>query len=336
MNPHSMFVPSFRMGNFLNSQTNLDIMTYLAKGLSFRQIADEIKKKHSFVQTRSDFLKKHSLMAFGRWNIDVQALGMIKTAEFYDYKEEILSEIFGDQSKNLYLSYFSHVMMGEMKYFAIYTYPEEVKDREGFEISSWYYIFPHFSLPFFKDGSFEEELEEYFENENNENPFPPRGERIKNPDLIDIYLCRYIQQELGDVNLREYTERMQEEFNNDEVHYSTVRTRFQRLRDKNIIYPVNPLDFGVLSYTHIFFITNYDEIFRFLKVLGKLNILAAISFMRDGKNMVLVQCPYDTGNAIINFLSSLDRRCLVFITTRVETNRGLPYKYYLRRNRWEI
>ena len=89
----------------------------IARGLSFRQKAHRIGKKHSFVQAKSDFLRSHAMMIFGRWNVDVQALGMIKTAEFYDYEEGIKSEILGDKYENFYLSYLTRIMMGKMKYY---------------------------------------------------------------------------------------------------------------------------------------------------------------------------------------------------------------------------
>jgi len=327
---------SFRMQNFLDSEINLNIMTYLSQGLSFREIGEKIGKKHSFVQTRSDFLKKHKIMTFGRWNVDSYALGMVRTAEFYDYKPEIKNEILSDKSenhnkRNFYLSYFSHVIMGKMRYFAIYAYPEEVKNRTGFEITSWYYFFPHFTLPFFRNDNFEKELENTFESENNKNPLPPRGEKIK-PDLIDIYLCRYIQMELEDVNLREYTRRMEEEIGNlVDVHYSTLRTRFQKLKEKGVIYPVNPLDFEELPFIRFYFITAYPEVFRFCKVLSRLNIITAISFMENNEYMVLVQCPYNTREAVAQFLGNLDQECQIFSTSCIESNRGLPYKYYLQK-----
>ena len=90
MNPPSVLAGEHAVRDFLGNQENLDIMTYLSRGLFFRQIAHRIDKKHSHVQTRSDFLNKHSMMTFGRWNIDLKALGIVKTAQFYEYKEEVL------------------------------------------------------------------------------------------------------------------------------------------------------------------------------------------------------------------------------------------------------
>lgn len=332
MSPSSLITREFEVRNFLEDQTNLDVMTYLAEGFSFRQIADKIRKKHSYVQSKSDFLKKHAIMVFNRWNIDIQALGMVKTAEFYEYREEIKNEILGNEYKNFYLSYLVQVIMGEMKYFAMYTFPEEIRNRIGFEITNWYYTFPHFTLPFFKNGQFEKEFDKIFEEENNENTLPPRGQKIKNPDLIDIYTCRYVQLELGDINLRRYTSRMRDEIGDlVDVRYSTVLARFEKLKEKNIIYPVNPLNFKELPYVNLFFITEYDQIFRFMKTLSRLNIVVAISFTKTGKNILHLQCPYEKGSSIANALSRLDKKSQMFSITNLYVNRGLPYEYYLEK-----
>ena len=317
--------------NFLDNHANLDVMTLIAKGSSFRQISHKIGKKHFFVQTKSDFLRNHTMVAGGRWNVDLQALGIVKTAAFYDYKEEIKNEILGNENKSFYLSYLSQVLMGEMKYFAMYNYPEEIREKEGFEVTSWYDTFPRFKVPFFKNGQFENEFEEIFEEEDNENPLPPRGKRIKDFDLIDLYICRYIQLESGDINLKRYTRRMEEDIGNlIDVRYSTVRNRFERLKKKNIIFPRNPLDFSGISYVRIFCITAYDQIFRFMKTLDKLNIITAISFMEE-KNMIYVECPYDKQHTIANIMCNLDRTCQIFFVTKTYVNRGLPYRYYLRK-----
>ena len=323
----SVIAPQFAVQNFLSEEVNLEIMTYLSKGLSYRATAEKVGTNHSFVQDRNRFLRDHGMMVRGRWNVDVQALGMTKTVEFCDYTENNWNRI---MERNFYLSYLSQVMMGKMKYLAMYTFPEEVQNRTGSEITSWYYTFPHFTLPFFKNKNFEEEFWRIFEEEDNESPLPPRGERIKNPDLIDIYICRFIQTELEDINLREYTKRMKEEIGNIiDVHYSTVRTRFQKLREKHIIFPVNPISLTEASYVHLFCITSSNQIFRFIKSLNTLNILLAISFMKDGRNILYIHAPYDKQNNMANILGELDKEGQMFSVTNLQVNRGLPYKHYL-------
>jgi len=93
-----------------------------------------------------------------------------------------------------------------------------------------------------------------------ENPLPPREERIKNPDLINIYICRFVQIELEDVNLKKYTRRTEEDIGDIiDVHYSTVRTKFQRLKEKHVIFPVNPINLTGAFYVHLFYIKSYNQ-----------------------------------------------------------------------------
>ena len=307
---------------FLGSQADLDMITYLSK-------AHRIGKEYLLEKARNDFIDKYSITKFGRWNIDVNALGMTKTIGFYGYSENSWKKIF---SRNLFLSHLSQIEIGIAKYLAMYTFPDE-EEKVGSEISSWYYMFPYFTHPFFENGEFEKKFERIFEEENNRNPLPPRGGKIKKPDLIDMYICRYVQRELGDINLGEYTRRMREEISDlVKVHERAVETRFRRLEEKKIIYPVNPLNFTELSYVDVFFITAYEEVFRFMKTLNKLNIITAISFMENNsKNILYIQCPYDKKNTIANILNELDRKSQIFSIVNTYVNRGLPYRYYLRK-----
>jgi hypothetical protein len=173
-------------------------------------------------------------------------------------------------------------------------------------------------------------LEEYFEEENNKSPFPPRGQKMKDPDLIDIYICRYIQLEREDIDLKEYTRRMEDEIGDlVDVTYSKVRQKFQKMMETNVIYHINPLYFSEVSYVSFFVITEYKRIFKFIKALNRLNIISGVSYMKDGKHMLCIHCPYDTKNDIINFLCDLDRNSQIFSIVDFIVNRGIPYKYYL-------
>lgn len=328
----------YKIEDFLNDEKNLDIMTHLSKGLLFSEIAERIEKDPPFVQTQYEFLKKNKMMVKGQWNVNVKALGMVETAEFYEDSERGWDRIF---ERNFFLSYLSRVEMGPTRYLAMYTFPKEVENKAGSEITSWYYTFPEFKLPFFKNGDFEKNLERIFEEENNENPLPSEVQEIKSPnlidaDLIDIYLCRYVQSELEDINLKTYTERMKEEIGDlIGVSDDIVEAKFKRLKEEKVIYAVNPLDFSILSYVYIFFITAYDEIFRLMKALSRLNIITGISFMENGRKILSVHCPHDRKNAIADFLGNLDRESQIYSVTKVHLRRGLPYEYYLEKKKRE-
>jgi len=275
------------------------------------------------------------MLVRGRWNVDVRALGMTKTIEFYDFTERSWDEILEKRSS---LSFLCEITQEEKtRYLAMYTFPEDVKNRIGSEISSWYYTFPHFTLPFFKNGNFQEEFWKIFEEEPNESPLPPRGERIENPDLIDIFICRYVQTDLEDINLRDYTRRMKEEIGDlIDVQYSTIQKRFHKLKEKNVIYSVNPIDLTEALYTHFFCITSYIQIFRFMEALNRLNIITAISFGKDGRNILYIHGPHNRQHMITRMLTELDSRSHVFSITNLKVNRGLPYKYYLEKYKKDL
>ena len=300
-------------------------MIHFAQGLSYEEIGEKIGIESAVVRERIEFLKDYGMMNFGRWNVDVEALGMTKTIKFYEYSEDSWKRIY---ENNLFLSYLSQVKMGRTRYLAMYTFPEKKKDKIGSEISSWYYLFPHFTLPF-KVWDFSKKLEKTFEKEDNENPLPERGERIENPDLIDIYLSMYVQQEFMDINSERYTRKMEEEIGNH-VSDKLIEERLKTLKEKNIIYPVNPFDFTRISYIHIFFITAYAEKFRFMKALNKLNVTTGISFAENNENIIYVHCPIDVQNDIANLMNKLDKESKMFAITLVYENRTLPYKYFLR------
>jgi len=80
-------VPQIAVQDFLSEEINLEIMTYLSEGLTAKTITEKVGKPHSFVQDTIRFLRDHQMRVRGQWNIDVRALVMTKTIEFYDYTE---------------------------------------------------------------------------------------------------------------------------------------------------------------------------------------------------------------------------------------------------------
>jgi len=315
--------------NFLNDQTNLDVMTYLAKGEPSEKITKKIEIKPLFLESRINFIKKCGLISFGSWNVDVNALGMIKTFEFCDYNEEGWNKLF---EKNFFLSYFSQIEIGKIKYLAMYTFPEEIKDKIGFEMSSWYYTFPSFKAPFFRNDFSKEKFLELYDEETNENPLPSRGEKIENPSLIDFYICRYVQLEVGATDLKKYAGRMKKEIGNIiDISYDEVIKHYQMLKEKNIIYRVSPLNFTNFSFVSFYCITSLRKVFKLMKTLNKFNILTGISFMRGKKSFLIIHCPHESRNTIIRIFDQLNRESEIYFITKIYENRGFPYKYYLEK-----
>lgn len=321
--------PTEEIRNFLNEQENLDVMTYFSKGDSYDEIAKKIGRSEPFVKSSVEFLKKHGLIPFGRWNIDVDALEMIKTLVFCNYTEDSWNKLF---RRNFFLSYFSQIDVGKTKYLAMYTFPKEVKDRIGIQITSWYYTFPNFEIPFFKYDFNADLFLEQYENEENSNTLPQRGDNSRNPDLIDLFICRYIQKETGAVNLKKYSTRMEKEIGDIiDVDEDEVRAHFERLVDNHVIYPVVPLEFSEISYIHIYCITSLDDIFRLMKMLNRFNIIAGLSFIMGKKAFLYIHCPSNLTRTIMEVFSQLDRESEIYHVTKFRKNLGLPYKYYLKK-----
>jgi len=333
-----MITPGDDIEDFLNKQENLDVITYFSRGDSYEKIAKKIKGNSESVTSVIENLEKYELMSqFGRWNVDVNALGMIKTFEFCSYTEDGWNRLF---KRNFYLSYFSQVEVGRTKYLAMYTFPEEVKDKIGCEITSWYYTFPHFRVPLFMNGFNKEEFfrsyEESYEEEDNTTPLPPRGERIENPDLIDFYICRYVQFERGAINLKEYTERMKKEIGDIiDVSEDDVKKHFEILWEKHVIYPIVPLLLSKISYVPIYCITSLEVVFRLMKTLNKFNVITAISFIMGNKYKYFLyfQCPHKLRSPIMTIFDQLDKENEIYFFTKTYENRGFPYKYYLEKYR---
>jgi len=313
----------------LDKQINLDIMASLSKGKPYREIVKKTEKRASYVRSVVRSLKDYGLIQFGRWNVDIQALGMIKTLEFRGFTEDSWNKIFDN---NLFLSYLSKIKIGKTKYLAMYTFPKEIREKKGSEISSWYYNYPHFEVPFFKQNFTKKNFLEQFEKENNESCLPHRGKKIKKPDIIDYLICRYVQLEKDDPNMQKCAEEINEIIGTDiDVSSDLVEKRFERLKRNNIIYPVVPLDFSGISYGRIYCIISSREIFKLMKTLNRFNMITAISFVEGNSYVLLIQCPYEFQNTVTRIIDQLDRENEMYVVTRVHVNRGFPYKYYLEK-----
>jgi len=314
--------------NLLNNPVTLDIMACYSKGKSHKEVADETEKKPLYVNSVIRSLRDYKLIEFGRWNIDVQALGMIKTLEFRAFTEDSWNEIY---ENNFFLSYLARIKIGKTKYLAMYTFPKEIKKEIGSEISSWYYSFPHFKIPL-RQIPTEKDFFEQFEKENNDRPFPLRGEEIDKPDLIDFLIGKYVQLEKGDIDLKKCTEEINELIGeNIDITRDEVEVHFENMKNKNVIYPVVPLDFSRISYGRIYCIISPKKIFKLMKTLNKFNMIVGISFMEGDRDILLIQCPYEFQSTITNIIDQLDRENETYLVTKIYENRSLPYKYYLEK-----
>lgn len=325
-----MNTQEYKIRNFLRNQENLDVMTYFSKGESFEQIAKRINRTVLSVRSKVGFLRKNKLMLSSGWNIDINALGMVKTLEFCGCTGGGWDKLF---ERDFFLSYFSQIEVGKPKYLAMYTFPNEVKNKIGCEITSWYYTFPHFKEPFFGFKS-KEEFSRLYEKEDNRSTLPPRGERIKDPDLVDLYICRYIQLEAYVVNLEKYAERMKKEIGDiTDVSSRIVEEHFQLLKEKNIIYRVIPLDFSSISHSLVYCIVSQEIAIRLMKTLNKLNMITGISFINEERTFLYFQCPLELKYTIVDIFDEVDEENEIYFVREILKNRGIPYKYYLEKHK---
>ncbi|MBU7047833.1 MAG: hypothetical protein HXS54_15460 [Theionarchaea archaeon] len=316
--------------NFLENQENLDVMTYFSKGEPYEEIARRTNKSVHCVKSTIESLKEYRLVSTG-WNIDTDALGMVKTLEFCNCTEDGWDKLF---KRDYFLSYFSQIEVGKPKYLAMYTFPREIRNKIGCEITSWYYTFPHFERPFSIPDNFEEEFFKLYDEEDNRNTLPPRGERIRDPDLIDIFLCKYIQLETDIVNVEDYTKRMKKDIGDiTDVSNREVEKRFHMLKEMNIIYRIVPIDFLEISYSLIYCIISREKAFKLMKTLNKFNIITGISFINEKKAFVYLQCPPGSRRTIVDIVDQLDNENEIYFVRETRKIRGIPYKYYLEKHK---
>lgn len=327
------------VAELLNDQTNLDIIASYSRGKSVGEIAKEIGRERPYVNDVIESLRDYHLLQFGRWNIDVQALGMTRTLEFRSFTEDSWNAIY---ENNFFLSYLARVEMvflsslsrvktRETKYLAMYTFPEE-EGKVGTEISSWYYNYPNFRTPFFRQDFNKKSFFEQFEEEDNSNPLVPRGEKIENPSIIDFLICRYVQLEEGDIDFEKCTKEIKEIAGKYiDVSEDEAEARFEDLKNKNVIYPIIPLDFSRISYDRIYSIMSRKEIFRLMKTSNKFNIITGISLMEEKKAFILIQFPHTFQDTVAAILDQLDEENEMYVVASIYENRSIPYKYYLEK-----
>ncbi|MBU7012135.1 MAG: hypothetical protein HXS46_15730 [Theionarchaea archaeon] len=329
--PFHADIPQDRdLRDLLTEQEKLDVMYHLSKGVSIEEIATKMSKTRSFVQQTDVLLRNYGLLTDTRWGIDTEALKMKKILKVYPHSEGILEKVL---SEDAYITHFVQIREGKGALIAIYTFPEEAKKRvSGIPISSWYYSFPRFTIPFFKENLYEE----FFGRCNsvsNENPFLPRGTHIKDVDLIHIFICRYAQlwPELTVDNL---TTTIKEEIGDlTRVSSDLIKERLETLIKSNVIFPINPLFFGRINYNSLISIIEHREIYRILKAFNQFNIIAAMCYISKTKYGLWLHYFHRQEKSILDILDDLDSHSQTYLLSDTLIRRTIPYDYYLNKER---
>ncbi|MBU7047495.1 MAG: hypothetical protein HXS54_13760 [Theionarchaea archaeon] len=346
----------YRLRRFFGQQDNLDAIYWLMKGYSYREVGDTIGRPHSFVQRVSNFLRVHGLAVGRQWKADLEALNMTRTFKFYDYIWDDRPEEVKKNEK--FLSYFADVKSGKSSHFVIYTFPNEVNTKIGESISPYYILIPKFKAPLHECDISLDAFGEAYEQENNENPFPPRGELIE-PDIIHIEIARYVElfgkpppdrptdealerideEDLGEINLSRLVEIIKDDIKAEgledkvDATYDIVRNRYNDMVEKNIIYPGFGLDMRKLEYILSFCWIKKDEIYRIMKSFANFNVVTGLAYTEGDKYLLHLQFFKEKEIEILQILDSIDHENEVFKVLEVHDNITVPYEYYFEKEK---
>jgi hypothetical protein len=343
-----------RLRRFSSNQDNMNAIYLLMNGKSYREVGEKIGRPHSFVQRVNAFLKDHGLTTGRQWRVDVNALNMTKRFKFYDFSNEKPREVIKNDD---FLTYLADVKRGKPQYFAMYTFPNEVDERVGEEISPYYIYVPKFKAPLDENSislnGFKEELERH----DNSNPLPPRGDPLK-PDIIHIEIAQYVEifgdpkQEasresnrnmegtgLSGVNLSNLVDIINDDMKESrlaglvDVTYDIVRNRYNEMWEKHIIYPGFGLDMRKLGYMLSFVWIETDEIYRIMKAFGEFNVVSGLAYTKRNKYLLHLQYPKYKDKEIFYILNDIDNENEVFEVLEVHNNRAVPHPYYFEKEK---
>jgi hypothetical protein len=343
-----------RLERFFGDQDNLDAIYLLMKGKSYREVGEKIGRPHSFVQRVNNFLKNHGLTTGRQWRVDVNALDMTKTFEFFPFgpgKPE------GVQKNDKFLTYYADVKRGTPQHFAMFTFPNEVDKRVGEEITPYYIYVPKFKAPFRENNISLIEFREKLKRHDNSNPLPSRGDPLK-PDIIHIEIAQYVEifgdpkqatsgisskntEETGlsEVNLSNLVDVIKEDMEDSgltgsvDVTYDIVRNRYNEMWKKHIIYPGFGLEMRKLGYMLSFVWIKTDEIYRIMKTFGEFNIISGLAYTKKKKYLLHLQYPKNKEKEIFYILSDIDNENEVFEVLDVHNNRAVPHPYYFEKEK---
>jgi hypothetical protein len=346
----------YRFRRCFGQQDNLDAIYWLMKGYSYREVGDKIGRSHSFVQRVSNFLRVHGLAVGRQWKADLEALNMTRTFKFYDYmRDDMPREVLRNER---FLSYFADIKGGKSGHFIIYTFPNEIDTKIGESISPYYILIPRFKAPLYECDISLDTFEEAYAQENNENPFPPRGELIE-PDIIHIEIARYVElfgkpipdrptdealerideEDQGEVNLSRLVDIIKDDMKAEgledkvDITYDIVRNRYNDMIEKNIIYPGFGLDMRPLGYILSFCWIKKDEIYSIMKSFANFNVVTGLAYTEGDKYLLHLQFLKEKEIEILQILDNIDHENEVFKVLEVHDNITVPYEYYFEKER---
>lgn len=321
-----------------NDQKKLDTMYYLMQGLSYREIAEKIGKKISYVQRVMDFLKDNGLLTWGRWTPNVYRIGMKKSIAFLNWEEREVPM----KDNPLYETYIHYVQAEETKVCVVYTYPKEdeskIKGDIGELITPFYYTHTRFTVPFFKKIDLVKEFFDEFDSVDNDERIltgtPSFETKPIYTDPITVHICRYGEL-LPDLTPKTLTEKLEQDFkgyNGIEINYNKVRDTLKRMKEEGVISPKNALYLKPLSYQSTLVKIKTDKIYRIMGTFNQFNMLTQMALTQNPDIFYLfIQYPFYQFSEVMEILAELDPTHKAYVSTKFVDSDVIYYQWSLER-----
>lgn len=325
--------------NFFNDQKKLDTMYYLMQGLTYRQIADKVGKQISYVQRVMNFLRNNGLLYWGRWSPNVYKIGMKKSIAFLNWEDRNVPE----EKNEKHTTYVHYAQAENAKVIVIYTYlkeeESEIVGEVGELITPFYYTHTRFTVPLLrKTDNFVKEFNDRFDLMKNDKEVligTPSFEAKKiYDDPITIHTCKYAEL-LPELTPGILTEKLEEDFKDHkevEVSYDKVRTTLNRMKEEEVIFPKNALNFEPLSYQAALVRINTKEIYRIMATFNEFNMLTRMALTPEqGIFYLFIQYPFYQFPDVMEILTELDPTHTAYIETKFKFSDVFYYQWSLER-----
>ncbi|MBU7028323.1 MAG: hypothetical protein HXS48_15430 [Theionarchaea archaeon] len=324
--------------NFFNDQKKLDTVYYLMQGLTYRQIAEKIDKQISYVQRVMNFLRDNDLLFWGRWSPNVYRIGMKKSIAFLDWEDRDVPV----KENYKYTTYVHQAQMENAKVIVIYTYlnedESEIKGDIGEPITPFYYTHTRFTVPFFKKINLVEEFYDKFGSMKNDKEIligtPSFEAESVYDDPITIHICKYAEL-LPELTPGILTEKLDQDFKNHkgiEISYDKVRITLNRMKEEEVIFPRNALNFERLSYQAALVRIKTKEIYRIMGTFNEFNLLTRMALTPDQDTFYLfIQYPFYQFPDAMEILAELDPTHKAYIETKFVFSDTIYYQWSLEK-----
>jgi hypothetical protein len=323
---------------FLNDQKRLDTIDFLMRGLTYRQIADRLGKRISYVQQVMDFLRDNGLLYWGRWAPNVYRIKMKKSIAFLDWRDKEIPI----RENGKYETFVQQVQAKYAKVCAIYTYPIDdenlIKGDRGELITPFYHTYARFTVPLFKEINLVNEFFDIFDSMDNDKKIlsgvPSFEMEPSYTDPITVYICRYAEL-LPDLTPGALTERLESDFKSNksiEVNYNKIRETLSKMKEEGVIFPKNMLWLKPLSYQRVLARVKTNEIYRIMKTFNNFNMLTQVALTKKiDEYYLFIEYPFHQFSEVLEILSKLDPNLETYVLTKLVDKDTIYYQWSLEK-----